>query len=734
MTTPAGAPATRASLRRFAATVGAGAVVVAASVTLLFAQGRAVVGVGEVGDADEVGALSEVAQNSLVYDSKGALLAVLHAEENRSPIPLSQVPEHVVDAIIDVEDDRFWSHGGVNLSSTVRALVTNVRAGEVRQGGSTITQQLVKNALLTPEKNVGRKVREAVLAMRLEDAMSKKEILERYLNIVYFGNGAYGLQAAAETYFNSSAEKLTVAQAVLLAGIIRNPVGYDPVRRPEAAAARRDFAADRMVALGHLTPAQADQVRRAPMPTRIFAPLPPPNDYFVEEVKQRLLDDPRLGETPQERYNALFKGGLRIFTTLDLRLQRLAEEDRAAVLPARITRGVYTSALASLEPATGHVRALVAGDDFGAEQYNLATQGKRQPGSSFKIFVLLAALEAGYSPNDTIDGTSPCTLKVPGFDVYKPGNYEGAAGGVMSLTDATTRSVNCAYARLGLAVGLDKVVDMAANLGIPRDRLDPFPSISLGAEEVTPLEMAAAYAAIANDGVYIPPTFVERVLDRRGKVIFEDQARGKRAFSAETARQAVQVMRNVVDRGTGRAARLPGRQVAGKTGTSQNYENAWFVGFTPQLATSVWMGSPIGNVPMTNVGGRKVTGGSYPATIWGRFMAHALEGVPAVRFTAPDARLIDKGEYIDDPTVPKGRRPVATTTTTPGEADGPTASTSSSTPPAPSPAPSIPVTSSPPTTGTAPPPSSTPPPSAPPSSAPPSSAPPPPGAPQAAPG
>ncbi|MEO6121313.1 MAG: PBP1A family penicillin-binding protein [Acidimicrobiales bacterium] len=678
---------------RFALAIVVAGLGLATGVVLLSLQARAVLGVGKLGNAEDIGALGEVAQNSLVYDGDGKLLAVLHAEENRSPVVLSQVPEHVVKAIIDVEDDRFWSHGGVNLSSTVRALVSNVQAGEVRQGGSTITQQLVKNSLLTPEKSVGRKVREAVLAIRLEDEMSKKEILERYLNIVYFGNGAYGLQAAAETYFNSDVEQLTVSQASLLAGIIRNPVGYDPIRRPAVAAARRSFAVDRMVTLGDLTSEQADQIRRDPLPTQIFTPLPPPNDYFVEEVKQRLLDDKRLGETPQERYNALFKGGLRIYTTLDPRLQRLAEKHRREVLTARITRGEFTSALASVEPSTGYVRALVAGDDFGAEQYNLATQGKRQPGSSFKIIVLLAALDAGFSPNDTIDGSSPCTIKVPGFDAYTPGNYEGSRGGTMSLSDATTKSVNCAYARLGPIVGLERIRNMAARLGIPRDRVEPFPSMVLGAEEVTPLEMAAAYAAIANDGVYRPPTFVEKVLDRRDKVLFEGPGRGQKAVSPQTARQAIKVMRTVVDRGTGTAAKLSRRQVAGKTGTSQNYENAWFVGFTPQLATSVWMGSPIGNVPMTNVGGRRVTGGSYPATIWGRYMADALKEAPVVDFAAPDPKLIAKGKFLRDKNSPERPRRAPT-------ASVPTVDTDPGlepvTPPPGAPVPSIPIISSPP--------------------------------------
>ncbi len=633
-------------LVRFVVTLALAGATLALGVALLVPEVRALGRAARPGKAADVNKLAEVSQNSAVYASDGSLIAVLHAEENRSPVTLERVPKTVIDAVLDVEDDQFWAHQGVNVRSALRALVTNVQSGEVRQGGSTITQQLVKNSLLTPEQRVGRKVREAVLAIRLEKEISKEEILERYLNVVYFGNGAYGVQAAAETYFNTDVEKLTEGQAALLAGIIRNPVGYDPVKNPAQASARRDLVVDRMVANGHLTPEAAGRLKSAPVPVKVFTPLPPPNDYFVEEVKQRLLSDERLGETAQERYNAVFKGGLQIHTTLDPERQREAEQRRNEILPPTVTKGRFTSSLVSVEPSTGYVRAMVAGDDFVSAKYNLATQGTRQPGSSFKPFVLLAALEAGHSPDDIVDGSSPCTIKVPGFEPYTPGNYEGSAGGRMSITDATARSVNCAYARLGVDVGLDKVVDMAVSLGLPRRRLEPYPSISLGAEEATPLEMASAYATMANDGYYREPRFVAKVLDRKGKVVFEGPDKGRRAVSVQTARVAISVLQTVVERGTGTRARVPGREVAGKTGTSQEYENAWFVGFTPQLSTAVWMGSPEGNVPMTNVGGTRVTGGSYPARIWSAFMGDALAGQPAVPFPPPDP--VRRGKTVGD--------------------------------------------------------------------------------------
>ena len=615
---------------------------------LLVPQVRGLVKAGDAGAAEDVGQLEEISRNSAVYARDGSLMAVLHAEENRSPVSLERVPPHVMNAILDMEDNGFWEHGGLNLRSTMRALATDVQAGEVREGGSTITQQLVKNALLTPEKRVDRKVKEAVLAVRLEERLSKRDILERYLNIVYFGNGAYGVQAAAETYFNTDVEKLTTGQAALLAGVLRNPVGYDPVKRPDVAHARRDLALQRMVDNGHLTAVEAVRLAAEPLPVKVFDPTPAPADYFVEEVKQRLLADERLGETAQERYNAVFRGGLRIHTTLDPQLQRKAVDQRNQVLPPSVTKGRFTTALVSVEPSTGYVRAMVAGDDFAKAKYNLATQGRRQPGSSFKPYVLLAALEAGYGPDDVVDGTSPCTIRVAGYAPYTPGNYEGSAGGRMPMTEAMARSVNCAFARLGATVGLEKVVDMADRLGLPKKRLEPFPSVTLGAEEATPLEMAAAYATIANDGVYHEPRFVERVVDRRGKVVFEGPDKGKRAVSSQHARVAIQVLQAVVDRGTGTRARLPGRQVAGKTGTSQEYENAWFVGFTPQLSTAVWMGSPSGNVPMLNVGGVRVVGGTYPARIWGAYMVEALKGAPVVPFPAPDRKEIPPGKVVKE--------------------------------------------------------------------------------------
>ena len=668
-------------MNRFARTVFLAGAGLALGLALLVLPVKALASAGNTGRGDNIEDLQELAQRSVVYARDGkTVLAVLHGEENRSVVPLSEVPDHVVEAILDVEDDRFWQHGGVDLRATMRALLTNVSEGGVSQGGSTITQQLVKNSLLTPEKTVGRKFREAVLALRLEDQMSKEQILEKYLNTVYFGNGAYGVQAAAETYFGGDANTLTRGQAAFLAGVIRNPVGYDPLKFPTAAKARRNVAVDRMLAKGDITAAEASDLKQEDIPRALAKPIAPPDDYFVEAVKLRLLKDTRLGETAQERYNAVFKGGLKITTTLDPRMQKLAEDKVDQILPVSITKGKFTAALASVEPTTGAVRAMVGGQDFGQSKVNLAmgTEGGgsgRQPGSSFKPFVLAAALEAGFSPNDTINGTSPCNIKVAkGLEPYKPENFEGGGGGVMSLVEATVNSVNCAYVKLAMVVGLDKVEDMAHKLGIKSPLANDQPSMALGAKEVSPLEMASAYATFAADGIRHEARFVERVEDRDGNEIMDLRAdKGERVISAQNARVETSVLRQVVQRGTGTRARLAKHDAAGKTGTSQAYQNAWFVGYTPQLSTAVWMGAPVGNVSMTNVGGVRVTGGSYPARIWNAFMTGALEDEPRIGFPAPNSKLIPAGQYIKDDKVSTDAPPTSTV-------GGPKSSTVTSTP------------------------------------------------------
>jgi len=609
----------------------AGAGVAAGTVAVATQVNRAATaGIGGAG-GDPL-ALDPLAARSVVYARDGSVLTTLHEEENRVPVALDKVPEHVQRAVLDAEDDRFYDHGAIDVRALTRAMVVNVQSGGVFEGGSTITQQLIKITLLNSQQKASRKIKEAALALRLEASMTKRQILERYINAVYLGNHAYGLEAGAETYFRKHVDQLDMGEGILLASLIRDPVGADPWVEPAAARKRRDAIIDRMYTLGHVPFDQVDTLKGAALPT------PPPaepvrgSDYFAEQVKQQLLADPRIGASPKERYAAVFKGGLSIHTTLDPLMQQQAEQSVADILPD--TGGEFRAALVSVDPTSGAVRALVGGPDFASAKFDLATQGQRQAGSAFKAFTLMAALEAGYLPDDTILGAAPCVIPNPGSDDWAPDNVEGEAPGVLTLTDATVHSVNCAFARLVKLVGPERVVDAAKRMGIT-SQLDPFLSITLGTMGVSPLEMAGAYATLAADGQHHSTYFVDEVDDARGRVVLRADTHGEQVVSAQNARTETKVLTQVVQRGTGTAAGVKGWTVAGKTGTTDENKNAWFVGYTPTLATAVWMGSPIGDVPMRNVGGITVFGGTYPARIWHEFMNAALGNGPAVDFPEP---------------------------------------------------------------------------------------------------
>jgi penicillin-binding protein 1A len=621
--------------------------------------------------------LGPLDQRSYVFAADGSILAAFHAEVDRQPIPLEDIPGTVVDAVLAVEDARFYIHEGVNLRATVRALLRNVDEGQTVQGGSTITQQLIKTEILGGDQTVDRKAREAVLARRLERTMSKDAILERYLNTVYLGNGAYGIQAAAETYFGESAAELTTAQAALLAGMIANPGYYDPIRHPERALARRNVAFDRLVDFGRLNRADADALRDEPLPTKVSQVVPAPDSYFVEEVRKALRDDRRLGDTPAEREQKIFRGGLRIYTTLDPRAQQLATEARDEVLAGVAPEGTppglvplspnpdtgaprnATGVVVSVEPSTGAIRAMVGNSGYETERLNIATQGVgRSGGSSFKVFVLMALLENGYVPADSVNGTGPCTFDhLPGLDEpYKVENFDGGGGSVGTITEQTLRSSNCAYVRLGQIVGIDKVVEQARKMGITTP-LDPVVSMPLGTKEVHPLDMAAAYSTIAADGVRHEPYYIERVETRDGKTLFQHEDDSTRAESPQSARLAAEVLEKNVQSGTGTRARIPGQHAAGKTGTAQDSSDGWFVGFTPYLSTAVWIGSPADKYEV-RINGTGITGGSYPAEIWGRYMRAWHEGKPERDYKSPSGTRGGKFLSLD------GRIDVGGATTT----------------------------------------------------------------------
>ena len=625
-------------LIRFVVVVLAGALLVISSLALLAPQVDTLLDANQVGRADAID-LEPLAQRSVVLAADGSLLTYLLVEENRVSVPLEEVSPTFVDTLLAIEDRRFYEHDGINVRATARALLENVEAGGVEQGGSTITQQLVKNALVGSEQSLERKVEEAVLARRLEDQMTKDEILERYLNTVYLGNSTYGVQAAAELYFGVSAKDLDVAQSALLVGLIQNPEDRNPFRYPEAARSRRDAVVERLLTIGEIDEPVARYITATPLPTEGFAIPSRPKDYFVEEVKERLLQDDRLGATQTERYNALYRGGLTIRTTVEPRLQRLADEAVSTVLPD--TGGQFTASIVSIDPRSGAVRAMVGGPGFSNAQYNIATQGiGRQAGSSFKPFVLASILEQGNTVEDTVDGSGPCSFPNPAGqpDPYPVSNFERARGGVGDLRAQTLRSSNCAYVRLGIIAGIDRVIETAKRLGITRQDLAVQLSAPLGTNEVRPIDMASAYGTFANDGVHFAPYYVEEVTDRDGNVLLEGPTTGEQVLDPGVARTVTSVLADNVRSGTGTRAAFPdGRQAAGKTGTTQDSADAWFVGYTPELSTAVWMGSPVDRTPMTNVGGIRVTGGTYPARMWQAYMGPALQPYEKLAFPEPPA-------------------------------------------------------------------------------------------------
>lgn len=560
-------------------------------------------------DLDIKAASFKTPRTSVVYAADGSVLAEWHGAEDRHVVGIEDVARSMRDAVVAAEDPNFYEHDGVDWAAIARGM----RASGARNT-STITQQLVKLLFPRSDRSIGRKVQEALLAYQLETKSDKSRVLETYLNLAYFGHGAYGVESAARTYFGKSASDLTTAEAAMLAGVIRSPVRYSPRSNPQTAKARRDEVLETMREQGVITSAEeAEAIRVAikTIPPKDAASVAP---YFVEYVKQDLLA--RLGA------DVVFNGGLRVRTTLDRSLQASAERAARSVLGGRTDPDV---AIVTIEPKTGHVLAMVGGRDFRTDQFNLAVQGKRQPGSAFKPFVLVTALEKGARPDEIMDAR-PYSVRVKD-GVWKVDNYENASTAPsVSLRAATAWSVNAVYARLIMRVGPQAVVDTAKKMGITSP-LDPDPAIALGGLKygVSPLEMASAYATLANGGLRIAPSGVREVTDPDGKVLFAPKADPERAVPADIARTAADMLHGVVEQGTGTSART-GHWSAGKTGTTQSYRDAWFVGWEEGLTTSVWVGYAKGQVPMLDVHGIKVTGGSYPAMIWSGIMTGAGGG------------------------------------------------------------------------------------------------------------
>lgn len=578
--------------------------------------------------------LEDLDVRSSMFATDGTFLTLLVDGENREPVSLDEIPQVVIDAVLAMEDADFYEHDGVNYRAVFRALIENINAGGIAQGGSTITQQLIKNAFLSSAQDLDRKSTEAFYALRLERQFTKDEILERYLNTIYFGAGAYGVQAAAETYWGyEDLSLLGWEEAAMLAGLIRNPTGYDPTLDVKRARRRRATVADVLVIRGHITEDEAERIKRAPLPAERQEPRDTkPTDYFVEEALKELLNNPDipLGTEYLERKRNVYLGGLSITTSFDLEAQAMAIQARDDTVPEN-DKG-FTIAMVSVETHTGAVRTMVGGAAFKEEQFNLTTDGTRQPGSTMKTFVLAALFEAGYTPSDKVRGDSPCTFPNPG-GYPNPYVVRGGRGAEISLAAATRASNNCSFVRLGQVVGNDKVVDIATRLGIstlvPSDAVLSLP---LGSKEVHPIEMASAYAAMGNDGLLNEAWYIERIEDRDGNLIYEHHSNPTRALSIQSARMLTQVLASNVRGGTGTRARLEGgHEAAGKTGTTQNSEDAWFVGYTDYLSTAVWMGNPDEKIAMPGT-----FGGKYPAIAWGQFNNGYHADLEAVEFVDPD--------------------------------------------------------------------------------------------------
>ena len=579
--------------------------------------------------------LAALEQRSIIYDSSGALLAVLDREVSRTTVTLAEVPLHVQQAIITAEDRKFYEHKGYDVEGIGRALLANVETRTISQGGSTITQQLAKTQVGS-QKTLDRKVTELAYAIALEKQFTKDQLLQQYLNQVFFGSRAYGIYAAAGEFFGVAPDQLTVEQGALLAGLIRSPNSTDPRQEPDVALARRNQILEDMVTEGYLDPAQLAPLQATPLGIQ---PPPPPKErsqpHFVNAVEREFLANPVFGATPEERERLLYSGGLEITTTLDPRLQQLAAQVVDAQFPTE--RGI-TGAIATVDPISGRVLAAYGGLAFGEEQYDLATQGRRQPGSAFKPFVYAEALQAGFPLKLRLIGSSPAYFPgIAGWDKDDDRdagvkNYGGGSYGPVDIRQALVRSVNTAAAQMITLIGVDRVKRLVDRLGIdigaamlPEDG----PAISLGGLGwgVTPLEMASAYATFANDGIHVRPHVIAQVTDRGGNVLYTDAPQAERVLDSQVNAAMVSVMQDVVRGGTATRARLRGWDAAGKTGTTQDNSDAWFVGFTPVLSTAVWMGHPKERVPMPGT-----TGGSLPASMWREFMTGALEGREPVPF------------------------------------------------------------------------------------------------------
>ncbi|QIN82120.1 PBP1A family penicillin-binding protein [Rubrobacter tropicus] len=603
---------------------------------------------------------TELAQTSTVYDANGEVVEQLYGVQNRFVVGLDKVDPTLRDAVVAIEDHRFEEHRGLDFEAIGRAAVENVKNLSIQEGGSTITQQLIKNTYIAQEQryipSFQRKFVEGSLAWQYEKEHSKEEILEQYLNTVYFGANAYGAEAAAKTYFNKKAADLTLPESALLAGIINLPGVYDPFADPETSKKRRDVVLDRMLEYGHITQKEHDEAVETDLQlSRGRVEYENDNEYFLNAVRKELARE--YGD------DAVYEGGLKIYTTLDPELQQMADDAVDSVVDPSV--GDPSASLVSVDPGTGAVRAMVGGSDFRQVKFNLATEAHRQSGSAFKPFVYAEAVDQGLSPETMYVSEH---LEVPMEDEapYVVDNYDFIERGPITLDKAMADSDNTVFVQLALDLGLQRVVDMAHELGIESE-IDAYPSTAIGGLRigVTPLEMASAYSTFANAGTHMEPYLVQKVTREENgeeETVEEHRLVGEEALSRDEAAVVTESLRGVVERGTASYyhdldAEI-GRPAAGKTGTSNEFIDAWFVGYIPQLSTSVWVGYPNERRPMVGINGlEEINGENYPLDIWSLYMQNAAQKFPVQEFDTPSPDLAlevktDEQAYVKPPPPP----------------------------------------------------------------------------------
>jgi penicillin-binding protein 1A len=582
---------------------------------------------------------------TLVYDRNEKLVHEFF-KENRSVVPLREIPRPLIQAILAIEDRRFYSHWGIDPIRLARALITDIVARRPEQGGSTITQQLARNLFLTHEKTMTRKLKEIVLAIRIEQTYTKDEILEMYFNQIYFGEGAYGVDAAAKVFFGKRVQELGLPECALLAGLPRNPRDYSPRRDPDRALRRRNLVLSQMLAAKFINRAAYEQASEAPLgvtKTRYNSREAP---YFMEMVRQYL--DERYGN------NQLYEGGLKIHTTIDIDIQHAAEESLERRLTALEQRNQYKKtraalakaggppardknqtdylqgAIVSMDPTSGQILALIGGRDFNDSNFNRAVQAARQPGSAFKPFIFTAAIDNGFSPSDIILDT-PISFRAGNGEDWSPQNYDKKFRGPVTLRNALAHSVNVPAAKLLQKLGTSVVTSYARRMGI-KSKLSPDLSLALGTSEVNLLELTSSYGVYANQGVRVPPVYILRVEDKNGKTLEESHATAEEVLSPETALTMTSMMESVIENGTAASARALGftAPAAGKTGTTDDYSDAWFVGYVPGVVTGVWVG-----FDRKQKIGPGMTGAAAALPIWVDVMLAATKNRPVQDFPVP---------------------------------------------------------------------------------------------------